>query len=430
MVREVSLGNFCLVQISTVCNYTEDAQQNRRARRHLQGSVQRVDSLVLHLCPAATLWRTSSLSTRDHGGGVDSRLSLPCYSRGWHTGPTRDTTYRQKHYRWGAGSTPGPAAHCGVRGIDQCSPQTQGRSEAPSGSILSWTAAVRSRWHSVLSYQHAPSQKANAQGAKPARAGSVSQSWRGRHGGTGPAQSAGRRLGCQRGIGDGIGRAGVVGTTGQEPGAERPLLWGGQSARRIVGTRRAAFFGAGEKETQATFPGGLSRWQRSGGDYLGQGHAPGARARRPGAARRAGGRDDGAFVDQPAGLAPAPSGRVAGVVCPTLGARGLLQGTQSGHTLDSLSAKPHAFDGHPKAAAQILPAGLTPAGEQLAKATEKHLPQRNYRILDWRNLCLNPYTALRLAGVSSWYCQIFVRHGCLKSWRGSCDWNIRERFIM
>src|ERR1035438_9281498 len=56
----------------------------------------------------------------------------------------------------------------------------------------------------------------------------------------------------------------------------------------------------------------------------------------------------------------------------------------------------HCRYGHPKAAAEILPAGLTPAGEQLAQVAQKHLPQRSYRILDWRNLCLNSYTALLL----------------------------------
>src|ERR1022692_2303432 len=94
--------------------------------------------------------------------------------------------------RWGVGPTPGSAAHRGVRGTNQRSPQAQGRSEAPSGSVLSWVAALRGRWHSVLSHQHAPSQKTNAQGAHSAWAGSVSQSRRGRHGRTGPAQSAGR----------------------------------------------------------------------------------------------------------------------------------------------------------------------------------------------------------------------------------------------
>ena len=45
--------------------------------------------------------------------------------------------------------------------------------------------------------------------------------------------------------------------------------------------------------------------------------------------------------------------------------------------------------------AQLL-AAFVPGPFKLAKATQKHLPQRNYRILDWRNLCLNPYTALLL----------------------------------
>ena len=41
-----------------------------------------------------------------------------------------------------------------------------------------------------------------------------------------------------------------------------------------------------------------------------------------------------------------PAARVAGVVCPALGARDLLQGVESGYALDALSAKPHALDGH------------------------------------------------------------------------------------
>src|ERR1019366_8961413 len=66
----------------------------------------------------------------------------------------------------------------------------------------------------------------------------------------------------------------------------------------------------------------------------------------PGAAWRAWADHHGALVDQSAGLAPVPGGRVAGVVCPALGARDLLQRVESGHAFDAVPAKPHALDGH------------------------------------------------------------------------------------
>ena len=52
----------------------------------------------------------------------------------------------------------------------------------------------------------------------------------------------------------------------------------------------AAFLGAGEKQSEAALAGGLSRWQRVGGDWLGQDNASGARDSGPSAAGRAWGR--------------------------------------------------------------------------------------------------------------------------------------------
>src|SRR5208282_237318 len=89
------LGNFCLVLWDKLSHYTVDAKQNSNSRSNIQSSVQRTGLMALHLCPAASLWPASPLSARDHGGGVDSRLGLSCGRRGWHTGPTCETTYRQ-----------------------------------------------------------------------------------------------------------------------------------------------------------------------------------------------------------------------------------------------------------------------------------------------------------------------------------------------
>ena len=50
-------------------------------------------------------------------------------------------------------------------------------------------------------------------------------------------------------------------------------------------------------------------------------------------------------MDQSAGLAPVSCGLVAGLVWPTLGAGGFLQGVESRYAFDSVFAEPHALDG-------------------------------------------------------------------------------------
>src|SRR5208283_1065832 len=51
-------------------------------------------------------------------------------------------------------------------------------------------------------------------------------------------------------------------------------------------------------------------------------------------------------VPRAVGLAPVPGGPVAGLVGPTMGAGGLLQGVESGYAFDPVFAEPHALDGH------------------------------------------------------------------------------------
>src|SRR5277367_729603 len=100
-----------------------DAKQNSRSRRHVQGSLQRVVHLGLYLCPPASVWYASPLSTLCYVGGVDSIHGLPYGRRGWHTSPTCEATYWQNHYRWGAGATPGSHASSGLRRVNGRSPQ-------------------------------------------------------------------------------------------------------------------------------------------------------------------------------------------------------------------------------------------------------------------------------------------------------------------
>jgi hypothetical protein len=54
---------------------------------------------------------------------------------------------------------------------------------------------------------------------------------------------------------------------------------------------------------------------------------------------------DGAFVDEPAGLAALCRRGIDGPLRSTLGAGNLLQGNEGGSALDALSAKPHTLDG-------------------------------------------------------------------------------------
>src|ERR1700683_1767588 len=276
MCKLLWLGNFCLVLWDKLSHYPVDAKQNIYSRSVVQSSVQRTYLMALHLCPAASGWRASALSTGDHGGGVDSRLGLSCGRRSWHTGPTCETTYRQNHYRWGAGPAPGSFAPGSLCRVDGRSPQAQSRPGAAPRSVLSRPATVRRGWHSVFDQQHPSSQKANGQGAQPARSGGVPESGRGRPGGTGTAQSTGRKLGRQRGIGDGAGQSSLAGPAGEESADQRPVLRSARIAGRLARLRGAASFGAGEKESQAAPAGSVSGRQRPGGDWRGAEDAPDA----------------------------------------------------------------------------------------------------------------------------------------------------------
>src|SRR5208282_337216 len=445
-------------------HYNGDAKQNYCTRRHLQGIVPRIDSLGLSVLPAASLWSAAPASTGGDRLRIDPRLGLPCGRRCWHAGSTREASQRQGHYRWSPGATARSAAASGFRADHERGPQAQGPAGEASGGLLSGAALVRGGWESVFDHQYATSQKADAQGAQPPGPGGVCQSRRGRDGGTGAAQPAGGGAGSQRGIGDGAGQASLVGSTGAELADQRPILRGARIVGELAGARRAAFFGSGQKESQAAIAPGASRWQRLGGDTIGPTDATGQGDSGSGATRRARALHDGAAVDQFAGLAPASGQGVAGLVWPAVGTGIVLQGIESGPALDPVFAESHPVDGDPRdrgadpglrrvgrlpspggprgeggcAADQfsqdpadgsrtvaisgalgrpvrpgasasggqpriaanrrpghgqtpgaVLSAGVAPAGEQLAPASQKHLPQRSGPLLGWNDLCLN-----------------------------------------
>src|ERR1700693_4733768 len=164
--KQLSLGNFCLVQKSTVCNYVGDANQNCSPHRHIQDSVPRVNSLVVYLRPVCSLRSTSSSPTDYYRGRIDPRLGLSCGGRGWHIGSTCEATDWQGHYRWSAGPAAGSIAAGCLRAVDQCGPQAQGRPEPASGGVLSRAAPVRSGWKSLFGDEYTAGQKADAQGSE------------------------------------------------------------------------------------------------------------------------------------------------------------------------------------------------------------------------------------------------------------------------
>ena len=129
-----------------MCNYTVDAKQNSRSRRHVQGSLQGVIHLGLYLFPPASMRLASPLSTLCYACGVDSSLVFHMVA---------EAGTLAQHVKQLTGKTITDGALAQRRALlppavfeadDGGRAQAQGRPGTTSRSVLSGTAAVWRGW--------------------------------------------------------------------------------------------------------------------------------------------------------------------------------------------------------------------------------------------------------------------------------------------